>query len=533
MNSLDSTTGLGSDRKKIFRMIIPCYPAFNIYSSVAKATTALGPIMIATVVNTLPDWEVETIDENNYSWRGLRDDDGKPAHHLLQRLRTADVVGLYGGLTSTIPRLYEIASFYKKLGVQTIAGGQHFIGDNIREALDNDVDYVIIGEGETAVKELLEYLCTGKSPEKVHGIAFHDGKKIIETTPRKPIKDLSNLPIPDFSLLHYAKMSLYPISWTRGCGMNCEFCTVKGKVRCGSVEYAFQQFTSVYERFRGKQFFIVDDLFGQKREMAIELCHRLKSYQELLGVRFWITVQIRLDKANDTELLTAMRSAGINLVAIGYESPVPAELSSMHKKLNPDDMINLTNTFHRMGFLVHGMFIFGYPVMPDQKFVLDAPERVKIFSSFVRKARIDTIQILLPVPLPGTEMTRRLNEANRIFPRNLIGWEYYDGNFPLFVPDEPLTAKAMYLSHKSLMTRFYRFRYCFAIVLNIICFPMILFSIFNLRRGWASWYKAWRNNLWRFIGWGILRKWSAGFKKDNFTDKLHFAETNRNETVKQ
>ncbi len=524
MDDLNNIVKLNSGRKKIFRMIVPCYPAFNIYSTVARETTALGSIMIATIVNMIPGWEAEIIDENNYYWRGGLNDMGKPDHDLLERMRPADVVGLYGGLTSTIPRLYELAAFYKAHGVTTVSGGQHFIEDNIAEALDNNVDYVIIGEGEETIRELLEALDACGKLDKINGLAFRDGEHIVETPLREPIKDLDSLPLPDFSMLRHAKIKLFPVSLTRGCGMNCEFCTVKGKVRLGTVDYAFQQFTSVYERFNGDYFFIVDDLFGQDRKMAIELCHRLKAYQEAMSVRFWITAQIRLDRAKDTELLKAMRSAGINLVAIGYESPIPDELKSMNKKLNPEEIINLTNIFHRMGFLVHGMFIFGYPIKPNQKFTLDAKERIKIFSRFIRKAKIDTIQILLPVPLPGTEMTRRLKDDNRILSKDLIGWEYYDGSFPLFIPDEPMTVHSMYMSFKNLMSGFYRFRYLFAMILNIICFPVIIFSIFNLRRGWTSWHMAWRNNMWRFVGWYILRKWSASFENDDFLARLSLAE---------
>lgn len=505
-------------------MIIPCYPEFNIYSAVVRRTTSLGPVMVATIVNMIPGWEVEIIDENNYSNNGLRDAEGKPAHHLLQQIRPADVIGLYGGLTSTIPRLYEIAALYKELNVTTIAGGQHFLGDNIQEALDNNIDCVLIGEGEETIKELFESFCSGKSLKDIQSIAFRSGKDIIKTPLRSPIDNLSNLPLPDFSLLLHGKITLFPVSWTRGCGMSCEFCTVKGKVRYGSVDYAFWQFASAYEKFGGTDFFIVDDLFGQKRKMAIELCHRLRDYQKLLGVQFWISAQIRLDMAGDTELLSAMRSAGIKLVAIGYESPIPTELESMDKKLNPEEMINLTNSFHRMGFLVHGMFIFAYPSKPGQEFTLDAGERVKIFSRFIRKAKIDTIQILLAVPLPGTEMTKRLKDEKRILPMDLIGWEYYDGNFPLFIPDEPLTVRAMYLSHKALMTNFYSSRRFFAVVLSIICFPMIIFYIFNLRKAWNLWYELWQRNVLRLIGWGILRKWSASLKKDNFPVKLDLAE---------
>ena len=83
---------------------------------------------------------------------------GGADHELLQEQRPADVVGFYGGLTSTVPRLYELARFYKQQGVVTIAGGQHFVGDNTVEALHNGIDYVVFGEGEQAIRELLEVI---------------------------------------------------------------------------------------------------------------------------------------------------------------------------------------------------------------------------------------------------------------------------------------------------------------------------------------------------------------------------------------
>ena len=114
-----------------------------------------------------------------------------------------------------------------------------------------------------------------------------------------------------------------------------------------------------------------------------------------------------------------------------------------------------------------------------------------------------------------------MDKAKRILPRDMIGWEYYDGNFPLFIPDKPLTTRDLYLSHKALMSRFYSFRHFFALILSIICFPLI---IFNLRRGRSSWYTAWQRNLWRFFGWIILRKWSVNLSKNNFPVKLGLAE---------
>ena len=508
----------GSRRR--LRMIIPAYPAFNIYSGVARKMTALGPVCVATAVNDIEAWDVEVIDENNYRRGAPRDANGLPDHSVLQRMRPADAVGLYGGLTSTIPRLLQLAAYYQGLGVPTIAGGQHFVDENIEEALSNGVDFVVSGEGEEIIKELLAFLDGSRRLEEIRGVAYRDEDGSVRRSSREPVADLDALPVPDFSLLRNARVSLYPVGRVRGCGMNCEFCTVKGKPRYASPECLMDQFMSLFEKQGAKKFFIVDDLFGQDREETLRLCRMLRDYQRQVGTRFSITVQIRLDKARDAELLHAMREAGVNTVAIGFESPIAEELQAMNKHLKPDEMVAMARLYHRAGFWVHGMFIFGYPMKPGMEFRMAARERVKRFRSFIRRARIDTLQVLLPVPLPGTELRRRLEGEKRLYSTDHVGWEYYDGNFPLFEPDEPLTAEDMQAAIYKIMGRFYRIGHLFSVGLNILLFPAIVLYLHNLKAGWRTWSRRWWNSLMGVAGWHIMKKWTGQFRKGSFTRKL-------------
>jgi len=506
-------------RRRRLRIVCPAYPAFNIYSRPAKVMTALGPVCVATAVQDVPGWDAEVIDENNYR-RGPKDAAGRPDHDAMQRARPADVVGLYGGLTSTIPRLFEIARLYKALGARTVAGGKHFVEDNMRAALHNGIDIVVIGEGEETIKELLACFDTGGELSEVRGIAFLKDGKLVQTPARDPITYFDALPIPDFSVLRHARMKYYPVSGIRGCGMNCEFCAVKGKPRFASPERMMEQFASIHEKWGGKVFFIVDDLFGQNRNDTLRLCRMLRDYQERAGTRFSIMVQIRLDRARDGELLQAMRQAGVNNLAIGYESPIAEELEAMNKRLDPMEMIDLTRLYRQAGFRIHGMFIFGYPASEGRPFWMSAEDRVRRFRRFIRKARLDTVQVLLPGPLPGTELTRRLRAAGRIYPTESVGLEYYDGNFPLFRPDEPLTPEDMLASVRRIMGHFYRPHHMFSVGLSVLSFPAIAFYFHRIKVGWQKWYRRWRVSLYRTGGWLLLRQWIAALRKDGFLGKL-------------
>ena len=509
-----------SRRRRRLRLVIPAYPAVNIYSGVARRMTALGPVCVATSVNEVEGWDAEVIDENNYVRRAPRDVSGMPDHEVLQRTRPADVVGFYGGLTSTVPRLYDLAKVYRRLGVKTIAGGQHFVGDNIAEALHHDVDVVVTGEGEKVIKDLLACLDGPKRLADVRGLAYLENGEVVRTPDAELLTDFDELPLPDFSLVRFARIKIYPVGRVRGCGMNCEFCTVKGKPRYASPERLVEQIALLYETHGARDFFLVDDLFGQDREETLRLCRMLRTYQERVGKRFGITVQMRLDKAKDAELLEVMREAGIFMVAVGYESPIAEELEAMNKRLKPEDMVVLTRLLRRAGFRVHGMFIFGYPMREDTDFRMAAAERVRRFRKFIGKARVDTVQVLLPVPLPGTELRSRLERQGRVYPVACIGWEYYDGNFPLFEPDEPLSAEEMQRSIHEVMGQFYRLRHMFSIGLHTLAFPSFLFYVHSVKTGWRAWSRRWWNNVFRFGGWLTLRRWRADFKKGKFSRKL-------------
>jgi radical SAM superfamily enzyme YgiQ (UPF0313 family) len=519
MSLEDTPPRAARGERSLLRLVCPAYPAFNIYSRSARIMTALGPVCVATAVNELDGWDVEVIDENNYQ-RGPRGPDGLPDHEALQRARPADVVGLYGGLTSTVPRLYDVAALYRRLGVRTVAGGQHFVEDNIDRALRQGIDVVVRGEGEETIGELLGCLRSAGELSAVRGIAYLDGGRVVRTPERPPLTDFDALPIPDFSVLRYARLKIFSVSGVRGCGMNCEFCTVKGRPRRASPERIMEQFATAYEKWRARTFFIVDDLFGQNREETLRLCGMLREYQEQARTRFSVTVQIRLDKARDAELLEAMRQAGVRMVAIGFESPIAEELRAMNKRLDPAEMIALARVYRGAGFRVHGMFIFGYPMREGQSFHMSVAERVGHFRRFIRRARLDTVQVLLPVPLPGTALTHRLREQGRIYPTDCVGLEYYDGNFPLFEPDDPLTPEDMQWAAHRIMGRFYRPGHILSVGLSILSFPALIFWLHRLRSGWHRWSRRWWRNVYRTGGWLTLRRWTAAFEKDPFLAKL-------------
>jgi radical SAM superfamily enzyme YgiQ (UPF0313 family) len=512
--------------RRLFRMVIPRYPTFNVFSTIAHKTTALGPLCVATCISKLPGWDVEVVDENNYHFPGPEDSRGMPDHSELQQLRPADAVGFYGGLSCTIPRLQAIARLYQQAGVFTIGGGHH-LDFRPEEALHQGLDVVVHGEGEDAACELLASWEAGEPLDAVPGISFRRGNELVATPARPPITDFDRLPLPDLGLLRFARLEIFPISRTRGCGMNCEFCSVKGRARSATPERLLAQISYLAETYAARQFFVVDDQFAQNRQETIRFCQMLRAYAKRIGIKFRLAVQIRLDCARDEELLVAMRQCGIWFVAIGLESPIDEELRAMGKHIKASEMLDLTREYHRQGFYIHGMFIFGYPMQPGVEFSMPARERVKQYKRFIQRAHLDTVQVLTPVPIPGSALRERLEKVGRVLSSHEIGWEYYDGNFPIIVPDEPLTPVSMHTSIQQLMSWFYGFRRLIGVMLHTLRFPFAMLPLVNIRASWRRWYRTWFNDVMGSVGYFVVRNWKRAFRDGPFRDKLSRANGGR------
>ncbi|MFA5878187.1 MAG: cobalamin-dependent protein [Candidatus Staskawiczbacteria bacterium] len=490
------------------RFIVPAFPKVNIFSRYAGRMTSLGIIMVATAANKLWGWRVEVIDENNY--KGPRDEAGLPDHAKLQQERPALVVGFYCGLTSTMERAFDLADFYHRAGAIVLAGGWH-VHYCPEEALDNNIDVVVHGDGEIVIKQLLAAIRDGAPIDGIPGISFSlDGRKFTNPPAMLEVACLDELPYPDFGLLrHVRKIRNYPIGRIRGCGKNCEFCSVKGKARWASAEYLFGTVNWLVETRGARNFFIVDDRLEEDLEGTMEFFRLIR---EKYGNKLHFTVQIRLEAAKNIEFLENMKAAGVDVSCVGYESPVDEDLRSMHKGYLAANMLEWTRILRRY-FWVHGMFIFGYP-SKDKISKFGALELKKRFQSFIRKAHLDSIQVLHPVPLVGTALRKRLQDENRIIPQELVSLRRYDGSFVCFRPIG-MTIEDLQVIPFEIMRWFYSPFSFLRIPLRTIIFPFDF-----LIRGWWRWHRDWLRDIVKYGGHLLVQRWSKQEGNQGFLREL-------------
>jgi radical SAM superfamily enzyme YgiQ (UPF0313 family) len=344
-----------------------------------------------------------------------------------------------------------------------------------------------------------------------------------------------------------------PVSHIRGCPYHCEFCSVRrllGGAHGHTVEQTAKYIESLI-RAGHRRFFFVDDNFAGDRDETIEL---LRSIQEIAArnrAELRLNVQLRTDASRDEALMREMKRAGVEMVALGLESPLQEDLKVMKKGLNVEQMKRDLAAYQRFGFYIHGMFIFGYPSAdgaPPPSVPLWMQARV--FLDFIRKTGIDTVQVLKAVPVPGTKLFERLKKQNRILPLKLLGWEYYDGNFLTFLPDNGAFAQ-VHDGAVWIMRKFYGAANLLRLALLTLFGPVLMVAgslrnwVYLLRRRLAAtgrvtrrrmltprelWQvtqesagvsyrdfaRSFRNALMRSAGYFIVCKWSLQTRRSRF-----------------
>ncbi|EKD49784.1 MAG: radical SAM protein, partial [uncultured bacterium] len=342
----------------------------------------------------------------------------------------ADLVGV-STVSNTTFEAYKIAERVRKLGIPVVIGGPHATFEKM-ETLQY-ADFVITGEGEHSMLELIEALEGRRELSSVRGLCYRDklSNKIVEIPTRPFCSDINF--VPDFSLIRGFKsfydkpirFSMAPLQvlTSRGCPYGCRFCSVikmsGRKFRFRDVESVVGEIEQVLSKYKRKNIFFVDDNFTANRKRAIELLNLI--IKRKINATF--SAQVRADTGKDEELLKLMKKSGMHLVQIGLESVNPDTLKFYKKSQGLQDMKDGLRGFRKYGIKVHGMFVLGSD--------FDTLDTIDATVQFAIEQKLVAIQLLALGPLPGTDLTNDMMKQNRVISRD---WSKYDGNHTLIFP---------------------------------------------------------------------------------------------------
>jgi len=366
----------------------------------------------------------------------------------LDDLLAADLVGI-SSTTATAPAAYQLADLLGAAGVPVVLGGSHvsFCAD---EAL-NHAPYVVRGEGQQTMAELVACLEDGRPLEQVQGLSFRvDGGEPCHNPARRRCtqEEFEQLPIPDLSLIEdHQRLTTKPIMTQWGCPFDCEFCSVVAMFGRAVRHRRSDQVLTELQGLAAQHVFFFDDNFVVNKARTTELLRAMVSS----GLTPTWSAQVRADTALrsiarpevDHDFLALMYESGCRMVMIGIEAITDEALAQIGKRLNVATVERSIGAFHDHGIAVHGMFVAGLDT--------DTATSAVATADFARRLGIETFQLMVETPGPGTRLWDRVVADGRLLTDD---WSLFDGHHVVMAPAQ-MTALELQLGVIEAMRQFY------------------------------------------------------------------------------
>lgn len=351
-------------------------------------------------------------------------------------------------LETSTPSIYIDLAMAKeikeRIGVQIALCGPHVsvLGKDILEA-NSFVDYILIGEYEYTLLDLVKHLDKKGELREVLGLICRDAKGEIQTNHRRPpIENLDKLPWP---ARHFLPMHNYADlfcglpapnlqMWaSRGCPYKCIFCMWPEVMYGGHRYYVRNPVDIVNEmewcirEYGFKSVYFDDDTFNIGKERILKICEEIKKR----GMNIPWAIMARADTI-DREMLRAMRDAELYALKYGVESGDQEILDNSGKNLDLEKVEETIRITKELGIKVHLTFMFGLPG--------ETKETIKKTINFALKMDPDSIQFSLCTPFPGTKYFKIAEKKGFLLTKD---WADYDGADKAVIRTEALTKEGL------------------------------------------------------------------------------------------
>jgi radical SAM superfamily enzyme YgiQ (UPF0313 family) len=299
---------------------------------------------------------------------------------------------------------FTMAEAAKARGCTVIISGSDAT-DHAEKYFEHGVDYILMGEGELSLGELLNRL-SGREDrplESILGLAWPRDGRVQRTAERPFVKDLDKFPFPAWDLVDipryqniwYERHGYYSMNMvtTRGCPYRCNWCAkpIYGRrYNSRSPENVVAELKWLKDNFKPDHIWFADDIFGLKPGW-IERFSELALQQDAV-VPFKCLQSVDLITE---EVARALKEAGCQTVWVGAESGSQKILDAMDKDTRLEDIYTATERLHRVGIQICFFLQFGYPG--------EGWEEIRETLKMVRECRPDDIGISVSYPLPGTK----------------------------------------------------------------------------------------------------------------------------------
>ncbi len=323
----------------------------------------------------------------------------------------ADAIGVTS-MTYESPQALALIERFKEALPDTpvIMGGPHVTGYGPSLLARTRADYLILGEGEDALVELLDALEGGGDLSAIGGLARRDGAEVGYAGARTTACAVEGVGIdwaavrPEeyFSFWRRNAMNTVaksdrrlPTFFTRGCPFGCSYChQIFGRqYRSFPVERVVDEMVMLRDRYRVREFEIIDDTFNLKLDYAKAAMAEI--VKRKLGCALAFANGLRADRM-DEELLDLMEAAGVYRVDYAIESASPRIQSLIHKKLDLERAREIVDMTAARGIVTGCYYMLGFPT--------ETEEEMEATVEYALSLKNHVASFFYLMPFPGTEI---------------------------------------------------------------------------------------------------------------------------------
>jgi anaerobic magnesium-protoporphyrin IX monomethyl ester cyclase len=283
--------------------------------------------------------------------------------------------------------------------------------DHYEKYLSIGVDYVVRGEGEETLKELVTKLEGNENVEDVRGVAFRKNGNTVANLSRSVLRNLDTLPLPAWDLAdleeyrdiwkkHHGYFSLN-LATTRGCPYKCNWCAKPiygNRYNVRSPEHVVHEIEFLLAHYAPDHFWMCDDIFGLKPGW-VQTFQRLVNERNL---RFKYKIQSRVDLLLQENTIEALKHSGAETVWVGAESGSQKILDAMDKGTTVEQIYQATKLLKQHCIRTAFFLQFGY--------LGETQEDIQATLNMVLNLMPDEIGISVSYPLPGTKFYEKVKD---------------------------------------------------------------------------------------------------------------------------
>jgi anaerobic magnesium-protoporphyrin IX monomethyl ester cyclase len=349
---------------------------------------------------------------------------------------TLDYLPVTGAIsTATVPAALEVLRIAKDIdaGVVTIIGGPHptFMYEEILKDPANHADFVVRGEPEETLVDLMATVSAGEAAEGVKGIAFLKDGEVVATPQRPHIADLDSLEVAwdllDWKDYHYnvepyGRMA--SVLTSRGCMMGCSFCAQRlfwrGEWRARDPRKAVDEIRRLVEDYKVEFITLIDAYPTRDRDRWVRILDLL--IEADLDVHLLIETRVE-DIIRDADILQKYHDAGIIHVYLGAETSTDAQLSSLNKGTTIEQNKQAVDLLKANDIMIEASFMIGFPS--------ETQDSIKVTIAEAIRLNPDIAVFPVITPMPFTPLWEEMKDRIRV-------WDYSKYNLvtPIVEPYE-------------------------------------------------------------------------------------------------